>query len=166
MTAPAPLGRIRLWKAPARHRGRPKPRHVTDGTTGSDSCAWPTDSLTAMTPVDITLVVLVVREEMALANPDRGLDAGLLVLMSLATGPKHGYAIIKDVEAFADSRMGPGTLYAAIERLEKGDLIAPVVSRDRRKPYRLTPSGLEALRAQADALKRLASVATRRLATR
>jgi len=119
-----------------------------------------------MPPVDITMVVLVVHLEIALPNPDRGLDAGLLVLMSLATGPKHGYAIIKDVEAFADSRMGPGTLYAAIERLEKGDLIAPVASRDRRKPYRLTPSGLDALRAQAEALKRLASVATRRLATR
>jgi DNA-binding PadR family transcriptional regulator len=104
--------------------------------------------------------------EIALTNPDRSLDAGLLVLMSLATGPKHGYAIIKDVEEFADSRMGPGTLYAAIERLEKSDLIAPIASRDRRKPYRLTPSGFDALRAQTDTLKRLANVATRRLATR
>lgn len=101
-----------------------------------------------------------------MTNPDRSLDAGLLVLMSLATGPKHGYAIIKDVELFADSRMGPGTLYAAIERLERGDLIAPIAPSDRRKPYRLTPSGFDALRAQTDALKRLTSVATRRLATR
>lgn len=101
-----------------------------------------------------------------MASSDRGLDAGLLVLMSLATGPKHGYAIIKDVEQFADSRMGPGTLYAAIERLEERAFIAPVASHDRRKPYRLTPMGFDALRAQTDALKRLAGVATKRLATR
>ena len=101
-----------------------------------------------------------------MANSDRSLDAGLLILMSLATGPKHGYAIIKDVEEFAGSRMGPGTLYAAIERLEKSELIAPVASRDRRKPYRLTPGGFDALRVQTLALKRLASVATRRLVTR
>ena len=101
-----------------------------------------------------------------MGRADRSLDAGLLVLMSLATGPKHGYAIIKDVKQFADSRMGPGTLYAAIERLEEADLIAPVASHDRRKPYRITPQGLDALRTQTDALKRLATVATKRLATR
>lgn len=100
-----------------------------------------------------------------MASPDRSLDAGLLVLMSLATGPKHGYAIIQDVDRFADIRMGPGTLYAAIERLENGELIAPVASTDRRKPYRLTRRGLDALRAQTNALRRLAGVASKRLAT-
>lgn len=101
-----------------------------------------------------------------MASPDRSLDAGLLVLMSLATGPKHGYAVIKDIEQFADSRMGPGTLYAAVERLVRGGQIAPVMSHDRRKPYRITPTGLDALRAQTEALRRLTGVATKRLATR
>ena len=44
-------------------------------------------------------------------------DPELLILMSLATGPKHGYAIMSDVESIADVRLGPGTLYTAITRL-------------------------------------------------
>ncbi len=96
----------------------------------------------------------------------RGLDASLLILMSLATGPKHGYAMIKDIADFSDTRMGPGTLYTAIERLEEAGYIAAVASDDRRKPYRLTPNGTAALRAQTNALRRLSTVAARRLAAR
>lgn len=93
-------------------------------------------------------------------------EAGMLILMSLATGPKHGYAMMSDIRAFADTRLGPGTLYAALARLEEDGLIAPVASDDRRRPYRITPAGLTTLRARADSLRRLASVATRRLAAR
>jgi DNA-binding PadR family transcriptional regulator len=93
-------------------------------------------------------------------------EAGLLILMSLATGPKHGYAMMTDIKAFADTRLGPGTLYTALARLEEAGLIAPVASDDRRRPYRITPSGLTTLRARTDSLRRLAAVATRRLAAR
>jgi DNA-binding PadR family transcriptional regulator len=120
--------------------------------------------LTTRSTIDIPILDIVRRS--AVADTDRSLDAGVLVMMSLANGPKHGYAIIQDIAAFADTRMGPGTLYAAIERLETGGLIAPVASSDRRKPYRLTPTGLTALRTRTEELKRLTSVATRRLATR
>ena len=46
-------------------------------------------------------------------------DRGMLVLTSLAGGPKHGYALIKDIEGFAGVTLGPGTLYGALG--EAGD---------------------------------------------
>ena len=68
-------------------------------------------------------------------------DVGLLVLVSLSDGPKHGYAIQLDVESFAGVRLGPGTLYGAISRLEHDGAISPVKGGERRKPYQLTPAG-------------------------
>ena len=75
-------------------------------------------------------------------------DRSLLVLTSLASGPKHGYALIKDVEAFAGARLGPGTLYGCLSKLEGAGLIEPLPADARRHPYRITASGLEALRRQ------------------
>ena len=46
-------------------------------------------------------------------------DPTLLVLASLAEGDKHGYAMMEDIERFAGVRLGPGTLYGAITRLEE-----------------------------------------------
>lgn len=68
-------------------------------------------------------------------------DPGLLVLVSLASGPRHGHAILLDVEQFAGVRMGPGTLYGAISRLESESLIEPMAADGRRRPYRITDSG-------------------------
>ena len=56
-------------------------------------------------------------------------DPELLILSSLASGPKHGYAIMSDIETFADVRLGPGTLYTAITRLVEKKLIAPRLPR-------------------------------------
>ena len=50
-------------------------------------------------------------------------DPTLLVLASLAEGDKHGYAIMIDVEEFAGLRLGPGTLYGAITRLEERGML-------------------------------------------
>ena len=61
-----------------------------------------------------------------------------LILSSLAEGPKHGYALTKDIERFADVRLAPGTLYEALSRLEGQGLIESVESDDRRRPYKLT----------------------------
>lgn len=84
-------------------------------------------------------------------------DVTLLVLTSLSDGPKHGYAIQGDIEAFAGVRLGPGTLYGAIGRLERDGDIAPVeVDRQRRKPYRLTTKGRSALAQRLDLLQRVA----------
>lgn len=76
---------------------------------------------------------------------ERSSDPGLLVLTSLADGPKHGYAITVDVEQFASVRLGPGTLYGALSRLEAKGLIAALPAEDRRRPYRLTADGSAAL---------------------
>ena len=73
-----------------------------------------------------------------------------LILASLAEGPKHGYALTKDIEEFAGLRLAPGTLYEALSRLEGQHLIAAVPSEDRRKPYKLTSAGAAALRAHLE----------------
>ncbi len=72
-------------------------------------------------------------------------EPGILILASLAEGPKHGYAIIVDVRQMTGIKLGPGTLYGAISRLEGRGLIEPLPSKDRRKPYRLTALGLRVL---------------------
>ena len=69
-----------------------------------------------------------------------------LILSSLAEGTKHGWALTKDIEAFAGVRLAPGTLYDALNRLEGLGLIEAVPSDDRRRPYRLTAAGAAALR--------------------
>ena len=87
-----------------------------------------------------------------------------LILSSLAEGPKHGYALTKDIERFADVRLAPGTLYEALSRLEGQGLIESVESDDRRRPYRLTVVGAEALRTHLAAQRKIADVGLRRLA--
>jgi DNA-binding PadR family transcriptional regulator len=75
-------------------------------------------------------------------------EPALLVLISLADGDKHGYAMTEDIAAMAGVRMGPGTLYGAITRLESRGLIERLEAEDRRNPYRLTGLGERALRAR------------------
>lgn len=69
-------------------------------------------------------------------------EPSLLVLASLVAGPKHGYAIITDIAAHTGKRLGPGTLYGIIARLEELDYIRPLEREDRgRRPYRITAAG-------------------------
>ena len=91
-------------------------------------------------------------------------DPALLILISLAEGPKHGYAMTEDIAAIADLRLGPGTLYGAISRLESRGLIAAMASGDRRNPYRLTALGQRALRARLAAIETVARAGRSRLA--
>ena len=90
-------------------------------------------------------------------------DPTLLVLSSLADGEKHGYGMMVDIERFAGIRLGPGTLYGAITRLEQRGWITPVRSKDRRQPYAITSSGREHLRNQLTDLNRIARTGLRRL---
>jgi len=90
-------------------------------------------------------------------------DPTLLVLASLADGEKHGYAMMEDIAVFAGVRLGPGTLYGAITRLEERGWIRPVASDDRRQPYRLTAAGRTHLEEQLANLERVLSTASRRL---
>ena len=82
-------------------------------------------------------------------------DARLLVLASLCDGPKHGYAIQLDIEEFAGARLGPGTLYGAINSLERDQLIEQQTAAERRRPYRITPAGRSHLRDQLDLHERI-----------
>lgn len=91
-------------------------------------------------------------------------EPALLILVSLADGPKHGYAMTEDIAALTGVRLGPGTLYAAIARLESRQLIEPLASQDRRNPYRLTVFGATALKARLAALEAVARAGQRRLA--
>lgn len=91
-------------------------------------------------------------------------EPGLLVLASLAGGPKHGYAMIQDVEATSGARLGPGTLYGAIARLEHRGLIEPFdEGDDRRRPYRITGRGSEVLARQLEDMARFVKMGSRRL---
>jgi DNA-binding PadR family transcriptional regulator len=87
----------------------------------------------------------------------------LLVLAALADGPKHGYAIMQDAERLSGQPMGPGTLYAALARLERRGLIEPLPAEDRRQPYRLTGLGATTLQSHLDRMRAFTSRALGRL---
>ena len=90
-------------------------------------------------------------------------EPALLILVSLSDGPKHGYAIMTDVEAGTGRPLGPGTLYAALARLEERGLIEALAPVDRRRPYRLTGVGQTVLSEQLQQLSDFASLGLRRL---
>ena len=90
-------------------------------------------------------------------------EASVLILISLADGPKHGYALIQDIKELADVELGPGTLYGALDRLERLDLIESLPVDDRRHPYRITAPGAAALRAHLDSLERVSAAGRLRL---
>lgn len=91
-------------------------------------------------------------------------DPSVLILASLAGGPKHGYALIKDIETIAGATLGPGTLYGALSRLEKSGLVEALPAEDRRRPYRITDAGAEAVRAYLEHVQGVARIGLGRLA--
>jgi DNA-binding PadR family transcriptional regulator len=91
-------------------------------------------------------------------------DPTLLVLASLAEGDKHGYAMMEDIQRFAGVRLGPGTLYGAITRLEQSGWIRPTKSaEDRRQPYTLTADGRRHLETQLSDLNQIVKTGLKRL---
>ena len=90
-------------------------------------------------------------------------EPALLILISLADAPKHGYAMTEDIASIAEVKLGPGTLYGAIARLESRGLIEGVESADRRNPYRLTALGEKALRIRLATLEAVARAGRQRL---
>ena len=100
---------------------------------------------------------------MARSRIGRTQDATVLILTSLAEGPKHGYALIKDIEALTGDVMGPGTLYGVLVRLEEEGLVEPLEAEDRRHPYRLTGKGAAALRERLETSLRVAKLGLSRL---
>ena len=92
-------------------------------------------------------------------------EPALLILTSLAAGPQHGDAIGEDEAQLSGTRLGPGTLYGALARLERRGLVEPLGSADRRKPYRLTAAGATALEERLRNLEGFARTGLGRLAT-
>ena len=98
------------------------------------------------------------------------------ILLALADGEKHGYAIMQEVAKLTggDLKLGPGTLYGAIKRLladgwiaESNERPAPELDDERRRYYRLTDLGGRAVRAEAARLSRLVDAArSKRLVTK
>jgi len=98
-----------------------------------------------------------------LAGLGRFSEPALYILISLADGPKHGYAMTRDIETVSGQRLGPGTLYGAIARLEARRWIEPLPAEERRRPYRLTAAGQRVLRHRLESLRAVARVGRARL---
>ncbi|MCX4751562.1 PadR family transcriptional regulator [Kitasatospora sp. NBC_01287] len=90
-------------------------------------------------------------------------DAQTLVLCALADGPLHGYAINAAIEELTGERLGPGSLYGALARLESKQLIEPLDGQGRQRPVRLTPVGREVLERELRTMARVANAGLRSL---
>src|SRR5215470_6973744 len=98
-------------------------------------------------------------------------EAVLLILTSLADEPRHGYALIKDIETLSNGRvrLSTGTLYGALHRLLKDRWIARFKQEDKsreKQAYKLTPTGRRQLELELDRMKQLTRTATDRLRIR
>lgn len=91
-------------------------------------------------------------------------DVSLLILLSLAGGEKHGYAIIEDILRFSGTRVEPGSLYGALLRLEQKGWIEALPAEERRRPYRLTATGAASVRQQVATLQQIVATGVERLA--
>lgn len=94
------------------------------------------------------------------------------MLVALAEGPRHGYAVAQDVEELSEGRMvlGPGTLYGSLVRMQEQGLIQEAenpgdegLHARRRRYYRITPLGTDALHYESARLLKTATVAQQRL---
>ena len=100
-----------------------------------------------------------------------GIDLGhfsepaLLVLASLAGGPKHGYAMVEDIARLSHIQLRPTTLYAVLARLEQRGLVESLPAVERRRPYLLTEAGAAVLRTQLQSMEQFATAGLGRLAT-
>jgi DNA-binding PadR family transcriptional regulator len=91
-------------------------------------------------------------------------EPGVLVLLSLSGGAKHGYAITADVLEETGVQLGPGTLYGALTKLVDRGLVAALPAQDRRRPYEITDAGRAALAAQLATWSRVVKTGKTRLA--
>jgi DNA-binding PadR family transcriptional regulator len=90
-------------------------------------------------------------------------DAQTLVLCALADGPLHGYAINTAIQDLTGVRLGPGSLYGALTRLEAKGLVESLADEGRQRPVRLTDAGRDVLERELRAMARVAEVGLRRL---
>ena len=95
----------------------------------------------------------------------------VFILLSLANRPRHGYALMKDIESLSNGRvrLSTGTLYGALRRLLEDQWIERFEQADtvrEKQAYRLTAIGRKQLRAELDRMKQLTRAATTRLRTK
>jgi DNA-binding PadR family transcriptional regulator len=90
-------------------------------------------------------------------------DAQILVLCALSDGPLHGYAINTAIEELTGRRLGPGSLYGALTRLEAKGLIETLEEVERTRPVQLTAEGRRVLEQELRAMARVAAAGLRGL---
>ncbi len=90
-------------------------------------------------------------------------EPAVMILVSLADQPRHGYAICDDIESVTGHRPGPGTLYGAIARLESRGFIKPLKEESNRCIYELTAPGMKALRARLASMETVTRLGKQRL---
>lgn len=107
---------------------------------------------------------------MAQPNPRPLTPAVLHILLALAARDRHGYGIMKQVQADSQGRvkMGPGTLYGSLGRMidaglisESDERVDPEMDDERRVYYRITRSGREALAAELERYRKVVALARR-----
>ena len=101
-------------------------------------------------------------------------EATYYILLSLSAGPKHGYAVLKEIQELSNGRisLSVSTLYTALSRLQEQGMIErqkpsqePVAPGLPRKVYRITRRGLSALEAEANRIKNLLAAYHQKLGT-
>jgi DNA-binding PadR family transcriptional regulator len=90
-------------------------------------------------------------------------EPSLAILLALADGPRHGYAIMAAAREVTGEPLGPGTLYATLSRLEARGLIEALAAEDRRRPYRLTRDGATVLQTRLEGIEGIARTGLARL---
>ncbi len=93
-------------------------------------------------------------------------DSQTLVLCVLANGPLHGYAINIAIEELTGQRLGPGSLYGALARLESKQLIRVLKVKGRQQPVELTPAGRAELERELRSMARVAACGLKHLGVR
>ncbi|WP_328649164.1 PadR family transcriptional regulator [Amycolatopsis sp. NBC_00348] len=93
-------------------------------------------------------------------------DAQILVLYALIDGPLHGYAVNTAIGELTGERLGPGSLYGALARLEAKGLIEALEGEGRQRPVRITDQGRTVLERELLAMARVADAGLRRLGAR
>ena len=92
-------------------------------------------------------------------------EPGVLILLALSEGPKHGYAITADIQEQVGVALGPGTLYGSLTKLVERGMITALPSDSRRRPYEITDRGRTALSTQLRTWSRVVETARRRVAS-
>jgi DNA-binding PadR family transcriptional regulator len=104
-------------------------------------------------------------------EPMHSNDAQMLVLTVLAGGPRHGYTINAAIGELAGRKLGPGSLYGALSRLEARGLIEPLdeatdtgrQAQERHRTVQITDVGREALRVELEQMARVSQAGLRAL---